>query len=72
MQLIVHNIFKKTENTEKSLCTEKKTKKKYRFTVISSPSDGKAVKKKAGEKKVIVEISVVEIKKINKSVLVNK
>lgn len=36
--------------------------KKYRFTVISSPSDGKAVKKKAG-KKVVVEISVVEIKK---------
>lgn len=55
MQLIVHNIFKKTENTEK------KTEKKYRFTVISSPWDGKAVKKKAGKKKVVVEISVVEI-----------
>lgn len=35
--------------------------KKYRFTVISSPSDGKAVKKR--QKKVVVEISVVEILK---------
>lgn len=60
MQLIVHNIFKKNREYGE------KDQKKYRFTVISSPWDGKAVEKKGWKKKVVVEISVVEIKKKKK------